>query len=202
MATLISLIEEYCEALRTRYEIVQLSALFYNLPIESKVTFTYSLIKSDNFLPLLVKESTKCTAKALEYRKLGNEAFRRQKDIPALKYYTKSIAASPKDTPELALAHANRSAALYRLGRYTSSLLDINRALSQNYPDLLRPKLHDRKRNCILKIKDENEAKSNHLVSISSSRNNVKTRIKYYNRTILIAEFFFRIVLKGWFCAP
>lgn len=165
MTSIDSIINSYCEMLSNRCEIVDLLQIFTDLDKNEKVTFSYHLLKSDNFLPQFEIVSGKSVAVALQYRNLGNKAFYRKGDADALKYYTKSVAASPIDSEELALAYANRSAVLFKLKKYNSSLLDINRALEKNYPDFLKQKLYDRKKNCLINIKMENMCESINLVS-------------------------------------
>lgn len=60
-------------------------------------------------------------ALAANYRILGNKFFtdtETYQDPMALEFYTKAIYASPEDSAELALAHANRAAVLWRLKFY------------------------------------------------------------------------------------
>lgn len=153
MATLIHLINEFCDVLKNRFiDINNISQIFTELQVSEKVPFTYDLLESENFFPKLDNSSFKSAAKATQYRNLGNDAFVRKKDIDALKYYIRSVASAPPNSPELALAYANRSAVLFRFGKYNSCLLDVNRALKNNYPDSLKPKLLERKKNCVQKL--------------------------------------------------
>lgn len=55
---------------------------------------------------------------AMNYRTLGNKFFSdpgKKQDPMALEFYTKAIYASPLDSAEVALAHANRAAVLWRM---------------------------------------------------------------------------------------
>lgn len=83
--------------------------------------------------------------------------FKKALDTEALILYTKSIAFAVEGSEELALAYANRSAVMFRMGKYTPCLLDINRALREKYPDNLRKKLRDRKKQCLIHIQRLNE---------------------------------------------
>ncbi|NXP51754.1 SMYD4 protein, partial [Heliornis fulica] len=53
-------------------------------------------------------------------------------------------------SPEVSVCFANRSAALFHLGRFQLCLEDIARAESQGYPDRLLPKVLLRKAECLL----------------------------------------------------
>lgn len=59
---------------------------------------------------------------------------------------------------ELAIIIANRSAALYHLQQYEFALMDIDIALSMNYPKELTFKVLDRKARCYLALKWNKEA--------------------------------------------
>lgn len=61
-------------------------------------------------------------ALAMNYRTLGNSFFtspKKDQDLMAVEFYTKAIYAAPEDSAELALAHANRAAVLWRMKCYT-----------------------------------------------------------------------------------
>ena len=104
----------------------------------------------------------KSTAKSVEYRLEGNEAFRLKRLAEALAKYNLSIRyAEPRlHTPvkekeeretdnELALAYANRSAVFFHMNEFALALSDIDRALRHGYPARLRPRLIERKLNCL-----------------------------------------------------
>lgn len=59
---------------------------------------------------------------------------------------------------ELTIIIANRSAALYHLKQYEFALMDIEVALSMNYPKELSFKILDRKARCYLALKWNKEA--------------------------------------------
>ncbi|CAH1103020.1 unnamed protein product [Psylliodes chrysocephalus] len=75
----------------------------------------------------------------------GNDYFLRDNYLNALEKYTKSIASAENGSSYLALAYANRSACLFKGKYYKECLQDINRALSLDYPEKLKPKLLKRK---------------------------------------------------------
>lgn len=60
--------------------------------------------------------------------------------------------------PELAIIFANRSAALYHMGRNELALRDITRALSYGYPEEMEYKLRERQARCHMANKDPYEA--------------------------------------------
>lgn len=135
-----------------------------NIALHKKVDCYYKYMSSNDLRPHLITDPFKSTNKALNYKNLGNEAFCSGLYIQALQLYTKSVAAAPPDSPELAIAYANRSAALFRLERYEACLVDINRALGSNYPEDLKSKLVARKTNCVSKLSVRNAANLNYWV--------------------------------------
>jgi hypothetical protein len=54
--------------------------------------------------------------------------------------------------PQLAMAFANRSAALFHLAEYARALVDIDQALSSGYPAELRYKLAERQAKCLMAL--------------------------------------------------
>lgn len=64
----------------------------------------------------------------MNYRTLGNSFFtspKKNQDLMAVEFYTKAIYASCADSTELALAHANRAAVLWRLKYYKVNLIFV-----------------------------------------------------------------------------
>lgn len=95
-------------------------------------------------------QDSKSNMDAVRFRNFGNKLYSSKDDFTALLLYTRSVAWAAEDSEELALAYANRSAVLFRLCKYDSCLLDVNRALAGQYPENLRPKLRERKRQCLI----------------------------------------------------
>lgn len=96
------------------------------------------------------------------FREEGNQAFT---SIPALgtrgvemalQKYTKCIAYATSGSEAMALGYANRSAVLDQVERPTECLEDIERALQNNYPENLRPKLLIRRAKCYKELAEEN----------------------------------------------
>lgn len=151
---------------------------FESLPLDKRFSFLYNFALSNDLLFKLRIQSTKSTAEALKFKNLGNKAFLQNKFLKALKLYTKSVAYALPNTTELAVAFANRSAALFRLKRYEACLVDVNRALKENHSELAEEwvqKLLKRKQECVAKLKENHAAKMNHLVKYFSLLLIIKT---------------------------
>lgn len=158
------------------YSLIEKVDFFYNSLQRRENTVSFSHIQ---------RVSTKSSVKALEFKKSGNDLFCRGEFIEALKCYTKCAAVAPPNSPELAFAYANRSATLLKLERYEACLVDINRALKENYPETSKPKLVDRKKNCLEKLR---ALKMPHMVNLVSV---LKIFIAYFDRVPLFFLFFF-----------
>ncbi|XP_014203986.1 SET and MYND domain-containing protein 4-like [Copidosoma floridanum] len=77
------------------------------------------------------------------FREEGNQSFVSGDDDEAIEKYTMSLAYAPS-RGSMALALANRSAALYRKKLYRECLIDIDAALVHGYPPDKQRKLKDR----------------------------------------------------------
>lgn len=144
--------------------------VFESLPLNERFSFLYNYALSNHLFLDLEVESTKSTEEAVLMRNFGNDAFQLKDFQEALQMYTKSVAFAPPNTKELAVAFANRSAALFRLKRYEACLVDINRALNENHSELdesWKQKVLDRKRECVAKLEEYCAAELNQLVSFS-----------------------------------
>lgn len=103
----------------------------------------------------------KSATRASNFRVQGNKKFQKRDDAGSLVCYTQSVVNAPRDSEELSLALANRSAALFHLGAYQECLQDITLALESGYPTSLHYKLHIRRSQCLSKLnrhKEEIEA--------------------------------------------
>ncbi|KAA3675579.1 uncharacterized protein DEA37_0011354, partial [Paragonimus westermani] len=105
------------------------------------------------------RSSLKSDSTSDELRKLGNNAWQRHEIPQALSFYTKAVlhAASPE---KRALAFANRSCVLVRVGAKQAVLDDITHALENNYPTQKQPRLHVRRAQTLLLMKKVDEARS------------------------------------------
>ncbi|KAF5394916.1 SET and MYND domain-containing protein 4 [Paragonimus heterotremus] len=105
------------------------------------------------------RSSLKSDSKSEELRGLGNYAWQRHQISQALSFYTKAVlhAASPE---KRALAFANRSCVLLRVGANQAVLDDITHALENNYPTQKRPRLHVRRAQALLLMERVDEARA------------------------------------------
>lgn len=84
------------------------------------------------------------------FRLLGNKLFFLQKWFDALEYYNKSICFATKDSTELSIGYANRSAVYFELKEYTLCLENISFAkAASGFPDRLMNKLNQRELDCL-----------------------------------------------------
>lgn len=122
-------------------------------------------------------------------RETGNKSFKDGNYMDALNQYTQAIRYAPYPNDDvknhtLALAFANRSAALYSLTRYRLCLLDIDLAIKYGYPENNMFKLLIRKVKClhILSVwTNDVEQIKGHLESLLKNRDTkefVKTEIQ------------------------
>ncbi|KAL7288919.1 hypothetical protein TKK_0016885 [Trichogramma kaykai] len=74
-------------------------------------------------------------------------------------YYTRSVAAAPNDSQELALAYSNRSALLYHLREFDECIKDCDKGFKLNPPDPLKAELLLRKVECLIAM-ERNTAKN------------------------------------------
>ncbi|NXT24978.1 SMYD4 protein, partial [Syrrhaptes paradoxus] len=89
-------------------------------------------------------------AAARFYREEGNRLFGRRRYAAAARLYSRAASHEPPGSPGVSVCFANRSAALFHLGRLEVCLEDIARAESHGYPDRLLPKVLLRKAECLL----------------------------------------------------
>lgn len=100
----------------------------------------------------------KSPAHSSKLRADGNEKFKYKDYASSIELFTESMAHASYNSKEMALAVANRSAALFYLGAYEECLKDIELALRNSYPESLRYKLYTRKAECMDKLKRYQEA--------------------------------------------
>ena len=146
-------------------------------------TFT-TVMERIHLLPQNKIVKNKTEKESLGLRNLGNKAFENGNDKEAHHLYTKSIATAPFPTEleletsvikydALAIALANRSAVLFRGGKYESCLKDISQAVKYKYPEHLLYKLFERQGRCFQYLGRKNESMESLNVS------NLKA--KFYN---------------------
>ncbi|XP_047035670.1 SET and MYND domain-containing protein 4 [Helicoverpa zea] len=107
--------------------------------------------------------------KARQLKDEGNKAVQKGDWAKAMQLYSQSMVHMPeKETEELSIVLANRSAALNHLEQYEDTLADIKRCLSLGYPRHLRYKVYERRARCLLVLKRNKEAVSAFQDTISS----------------------------------
>ncbi|GAA53888.1 SET and MYND domain-containing protein 4 [Clonorchis sinensis] len=99
----------------------------------------------------------KSDSRSQELRELGNSAWRTNIVADALKLYTKAIFFA-ESAEKKALAFANRSCVLARLGADSAVLQDIELALQYEYPKIHRSRLLVRRAESFLKLGQTKEA--------------------------------------------
>ncbi|XP_067007502.1 SET and MYND domain-containing protein 4 [Anabrus simplex] len=113
---------------------------------------------------------------ARKFKDEGNKAFQSGDYRCALRLYSKCILKTPWEAgsgQDLAVAVANRSAALYHLEHHLLALQDVAFAISLNYPQELRYKIFDRKARCLLarkQLKDAQGAFRETLVALDIAK--------------------------------
>ena len=122
----------------------------------------------------------KSSAEASRLRSLGNNAYQSKNYEEAIMYYSKSVAAAPTDSEELALAYGNRSAVLQFQKKYELCLLDSNRALNGCLAPNSRQKLLERKAISYEKLQAENVMKSKLREVSTSEGNNIYIFLPHY----------------------
>ncbi|KAJ8923033.1 hypothetical protein NQ315_001581 [Exocentrus adspersus] len=122
------IVAELLRLLGTKRRVAEVSKEFSTKRTNAeRARFAYRLLEAHELLPAL-----------------GNEMFKAKKNGEAIKLYTHSVALAQEGAENLALAYANRSAVLFEERFYEECLLDIDRALANNYPDNLKMKLLSR----------------------------------------------------------
>ena len=155
MAILTPTWKEIGESFLSRTSPEERSQLTKNLDcsnISENISTLYHFLLEKHLVPEYKNRAGKSLEASNDCRNRGNVAFKTKRDTDALKLYTESIALAPIGSQEQALAYANRSAVLFHLDKFTSALVDVNRALKMNYPEELMPKLLVRKEKCTVKI--------------------------------------------------
>ncbi|XDV54463.1 hypothetical protein PO909_022747 [Leuciscus waleckii] len=95
----------------------------------------------------------KSPERASEFRKQGNLSFKVKDYTVAALHYSKGVCNADKNTEELSLCYANRSAALFYHGLYRECLQDIQRSLEAGYPSHLQDKLRTRQAACLNQLR-------------------------------------------------
>ncbi|XP_046968882.1 SET and MYND domain-containing protein 4 [Vanessa cardui] len=97
--------------------------------------------------------------KARALKDEGNKAVQKGDWVKSLQLYNQSLLFMPqKESEELSIVYANRSAALNHLEQFEDALSDIQRCISLGYPRHLRYKVYERRARCLLVLKRNQEA--------------------------------------------
>lgn len=146
----------------------------------------------------------KDAAEAVKLKEKGNAEFVRGDTSRALNSYTSAILKTPFDksklkiifskiknwiiipesNSEIAVALANRSAALYHLEEFEDAIQDIDIALNFAYPKEMRFKILDRRARCLLGLKRHDEALSTFrqtLQALDDSKLATEKKLKMQN---------------------
>jgi SET and MYND domain-containing protein 4 len=149
---------KYCEEL--------IRALLYNKQMKSatvnyhlreehfeKARYALTLLESHNLIPDVPLQHPKNDIASTNFRKSGNECFAAKQYFDALECYNKSICFAEKETENLAIGYANRSAVYFEWQQYERCLENICLAKAANYPERLMFKLENRRLECDARIK-------------------------------------------------
>lgn len=102
-----------------------------------------------------VPKEPKNNQKSESFRLLGNQLFSRKKWFGALECYNKSICFAVKNSEQLSIGYANRSAIYFELKQYTLCLENIAYAKGGGLPDRLMNKLNKREGDCLSLMENE-----------------------------------------------
>lgn len=127
-----------------------------SLPIIKNYNLADDLLKCQTGGEFPVKKHME---KARQLKDEANKAVQKGDWAKAMQLYSQSMTFIPeKETEELSIILANRSAALNHLVQYEDTLADIKRCLDLGYPRHLRYKVLERKARCLLVLKRNQEA--------------------------------------------
>ncbi|XP_039531578.1 SET and MYND domain-containing protein 4 isoform X2 [Pimephales promelas] len=124
----------------------------------------------------------KSPERASEFRQQGNLSFKVKDYTVAALYYSKGVCNADKNTEELSLCYANRSAALFYLGLYKECLQDIQRSMEAGYPSHLQDKLRTREAACLDQLRKpekSNTPTTNHQTPPCEKSRNSTTSISH-----------------------
>lgn len=156
-STFDSMFEELLKQLRSEGNVKEISDEFSQLRTnQGRAAFALNLKNVKDTINVN-HGGGKSNVDALKLKDLGNKQFQKGVFQEAVKLYTKSIAYAPtskENSRTSAICFANRSAALVHMKLYKLALLDIERAISSDYPDELSYKLLERKGKCFKELGD------------------------------------------------
>ena len=140
-----SLLSEVHSALVTSGSVQAVTDQFSRLDTDmERVRFVLRMAESAPLQRVAVRGPPQSAAASEKLRADGNACFGRGEHSTALRLYSLAAQCAPPTSPQLSLALANRSAALFKLGNYGPCEEAILLALQHGYPAELRYKLHER----------------------------------------------------------
>lgn len=101
------------------------------------------VIKKIGSVPLLISEK-KSDAKSTEFRKLGNQAYKKKKYHEALVLYNKALKYAPNKSNAMKLAFSNRSALFITVKAYSACIEDLDTCFKMGCPPEIESKLNNR----------------------------------------------------------
>ncbi|KAJ3295543.1 SET and MYND domain-containing protein 4 [Borealophlyctis nickersoniae] len=124
------------------------------------------------------KRTGKDASLAESWKTRGNAEFGKSRYAHAVECYNESLSFAPPavlgqapPASPLAIAYANRSAALFELRNFHEALADVERALGAGYPPATRYKLLRRKAQCELRLGvDENTVRATFENALASAQ--------------------------------
>lgn len=126
-----------------------------------KVKFAEKIWRNSEINASVPYRLVKDNEKSKELRSLGNQYFSlKNKDyFKALDLYNQSICFAKKDSEDLSIGYANRSAIYFEWKKYEACMDNINLAKQAGYPDRLMEKLKKREAEClkVLNAKKQND---------------------------------------------
>lgn len=141
------------------------TTMMQKLPLSEMVPVVYNKLKGDDVFPCTTGKSL---VQARQCRNYGHENFNRKKYTECLKYYIQSLAFYPADHEEVAIVYYKRSETLFKLNRYASCLVDVNRALQKPCNDSIKIQLENLKSECKSKLNLQNDFETKLKVSPSN----------------------------------
>lgn len=148
----------------------------FQTKIETCIISVMKELAEKKIKPGFSVNQNKSAEEAQKWRNEGNKLYSQSTSPEDLrnvcKLYSKSAAYAPVGSNELALAYANKSAVLLKLGKFEKCLELINQCLLLNYPKDLKIKILVRKVEC-LKILQHSKTKEFYDEALSWIENQV-----------------------------
>lgn len=139
------------EQLNSEKRTMEVSFKFMSLENNAaKIRYSLELFYEMNLLPPASELfEPKSDAASLAARNDGNKFFKDKEYVSALKCYNRSISLATINSEHLPIGYANRSAVYLNSGFYKFCMENIELAQVNNYPEKLKSKLEQRKKDCL-----------------------------------------------------